>query len=92
MLTIYPNSELYQEIRKGNWTEEQEIEKYKEVKTLVENLNIPTCFAALGASNAIPIMGTLPQDTKKIIATSEQIINRVDEQELRSYRKNLRHL
>ena len=92
MLTIYPNSELYQEIQKGNWKEEQEIEKYMELKTLVENLNIPVWFAAGGASNAIPIQGTLPRDTKKVIAVLEQIINSVDERELRNYRKNLRHL
>ena len=33
MLTIYPNSELYQEIQKGNWQEETEIEKYNELRT-----------------------------------------------------------
>lgn len=92
MLTIYPNSELYQEIQNGNWVEEQEIEKYKELKTLVENLNIPVWFAAGGASNAIPIQGTLPRDTQKVISVLEQIINSVDESELRHYRKNLRHL
>ena len=92
MLTIYPNSELYEEIQKGNWKEEQEIEKYKELKTLVENLNIPVWFAAMGASNAIPIQGTLPEDTKKVINVLEQIIGSVDESELRHYRKNLRHL
>ena len=71
MLTIYPNSELYQEIQKGNWKEEQEIEKYMELKTLVENLNIPVWFAAGGASNAIPIQGTLPRDTKKVVVVLE---------------------
>ena len=92
MLTIYPNSELYQEIQKGNWKEEQEIEKYKEIKTLVEYLSIPVCFGALGASNAIPIQGILPRDKKKILSVLEQIIDRADEQELRDYRTNLRHL
>lgn len=92
MLTIYQSSELYQEIQKGNWQEEQEIEKYMELKTLVEHLNIPVWFAAGGASNAIPIQGTLPRDTKKVISVLEQIINSVDENELRNYRKNLRHL
>lgn len=92
MLTIYPNSELYQEIKNGNWKEEQEIEKYRELKALVENLNIPVWFAAGGASNAIPIQGTLPRDTKKVISVLERIISSVDESELRNYRKNLRHL
>ena len=52
MLTVYPDSELYQEIQRGRWKEESELEKYREVRTLLENLNIPTRFAAMGASNA----------------------------------------
>ena len=48
MLTIYPESDLYQEIQNGNWEEESEIEKYQELRTLVENLNIPTYLAAAG--------------------------------------------
>lgn len=92
MLTIYPNSELYQEIKDGNWQEETEIEKYKELRTLVDNLKIPVWFAAGGASNAIPIQGTLPRDTKKVITTLDKIIGSVDEKALRNYRKNLPHL
>ena len=57
------------------------------MKTLVEHLNIPVWFAAGGASNAIPIQGTLPRDTKKVISVLEQIINSVDENELRDYRE-----
>ncbi len=58
MLTIYPNSELYKEIQKGNWQEEAEIEKYEELKALVEHLEIPVWFGALGASNPIPLQGS----------------------------------
>ena len=58
MLTIYPNSELYQEIQRGNWREESELDKYKEIRTLLESLEIPTQFAALGASNAFQFQGT----------------------------------
>ena len=57
MLTIYPNSELYQEIQRGNWREESELDKYKEIRTLLESLEIPTQFAALGASNAFQFQG-----------------------------------
>jgi len=92
MLTIYPNSELFQEIQNGNWQEETEIEKYKELRTLVEKLEIPVWFAAGGASNAIPIQGTLPKDKKKVLSVLDEIIKSVDEDELRNYRKNLRHL
>ena len=37
-LTVYPTSELYQEIQAGNWTEETEIEKLYELRTLVGSL------------------------------------------------------
>ena len=92
MLTIYPDSELYQEIQKGNWTEESELEKYKEVRTLIEKLTIPTIFGALGASNAFQLMGELPRDKQKLLDTLDKIIANVSEEELRHYRKNLKHL
>lgn len=92
MLTIYSNSELYKEIQMGNWAEEGEIEKYQEMKVLIENLNIPVAFAALGASNAIQMQGNLPEDKKKLISLIDKIINSVDEDELSQYRKNLPHL
>lgn len=92
MLTIYPDSELYQEIRKGNWKEEGELEKYRELKTLVENLKIPVQFGMLGASNAVQVQGRLPQDREGILALLDEIISGVSEEKLQNYRKNLRHL
>ena len=92
MLTIYPDSELYQEIRKGNWQPEGEKEKYMEMKTLVENLAIETEFAAMGASNAVQLYGVLPKDKTKLLAVLDEITGSVDEKELENYRKNLRHL
>ncbi len=92
MLTIYPDSELYQEIRRGRWKEEREIEKYKEIRTLLENLEIPTQFATLGASNAFQFQGTLPEDKEALAASLDKIIETVKEDDLREYRVNLRHL
>ena len=92
MLTIYPDSELYQEIQRGRWKEESEIEKYKEIRTLLESLEIPTQFAALGASNAFQFQGTLPEDKEALAAALDKIIETVKEDDLREYRVNLRHL
>lgn len=92
MLTIFPNSELYQEIQRGTWREESELEKYKEVRTLIENLKVPTSFAALGASNAFQLQGTLPQDKAKLLDALDTIIQNVREEELQQYRRNLPHL
>lgn len=92
MLTIYPESELYQEIQRGTWAEESEIEKYKEVRALVESLTIPVVFAAMGASNAFQLYGVLPQEKEQLLATIDKIISNVSEEELRQYRENLPHL
>lgn len=92
MLTVYPDSELYQEIQCGHWTEECELEKYKEIRTLLDHLEIPVQFAALGASNAFRFQGTLPQDTEALRDTLDQIIETVQEEDLREYRVHLRHL
>lgn len=92
MLTIYPNSELYREIQRGTWKEESELEKYREIRTLIEHLTVPTTFGALGASNAFQIMGKLPEDKKELLNTLDRIIKNVSEKELRQYRTNVTHL
>lgn len=92
MLTIYTDSELYSEIHNGSWQEEEELEKYKEIRTLIEHLHIPTIFAAMGASNPYRFSGRLPDDKKKLLAFLDEIIDNVSEEELQKYRKNLRHL
>ena len=92
MLTIYPESDLYEEIRNGTWEEENELEKYREIRTLVESLHISTYFAAMGASNAFQLRGRLPEDKKQLLDTLDRIISEVSEEDLRHYRKNLRHL
>ena len=92
MLTVYPDSELYQEIRRGNWNEAGELEKYQEVRTLLENLTIPTYFAGFGASNAFPFHGNLPEEKEALAAALDNIIETVREADLRQYRENLPHL
>lgn len=92
MLTIYKNSELYNEIVAGNWKEENEIEKLIELKTLIENLKITTRIVTDGASNLIQVRGNLPKDKEKLIKYLEYQISNADEASLREYRVNLRHL
>lgn len=92
MLTIYPDSELYQEIQHGRWEEEREIEKYREIRTLLKHLEIPTQFAALGASNAFQFHGNLPKDKEALSKALDKIIETVKEEDLREYRVNLNHL
>jgi radical SAM superfamily enzyme YgiQ (UPF0313 family) len=92
MLTIYPDAKLYEDIRQGNWREESETEKYREIRALVEGLEIPTEFAAFGASNAFQFHGALPEDKGKLLAFLDDVIENVGEAELRRYRESVHHL
>jgi len=92
MLTIYPESELYREIRQGNWSEEGEHEKYRELRALVEGLDIPVIFAALGASNAFQLQARLPEEKEALLKALDQILDGMGEAELRRYRTALPHL
>ena len=92
MLTVYPESRLYGEIQAGRWQEESELEKLEELKTLIESLEIPVCFATLGASNAVHVQGTLPEDRKRMTARLTEACRSGSEEALRQYRTGLRHL
>lgn len=92
MLTLYPDSRLYGEMRQGNWREESETEKYREVRTLIAELKIPTVFAAMGASNAYQMWGELPEDREKLLSFLDGVIENVGEDELWRYRKSVHHL
>lgn len=92
MLTVFPESELYQEIQRGNWEEESELEKLEEVMTLIRQLEIPVEFSMLGASNAVWVQGRLPDDKAKMLSELEKVCNPQNETALRQYRVNLPHL
>lgn len=92
MLTVWPESALYREIQAGNWQEAGELEKLREVKCLAEHLEIPVLFAALGASNAVPVQGRLPEDRQQLLAALEDACSTLKEEELREYRTHLPHL
>ena len=92
MLTVYPNSRLYGEIQAGRWREAGELEKLKELQVLAEDLDIPVWLAALGASNAVPVQGTLPRDRERLLETLREAQETLKEEELRQYRVSLPHL
>ncbi len=92
MLTIFGSSPLHREIKSGNWSEESETEKLSEISALIQNLNINTHFAALGASNMVNFHGDLPSDKLRLTNMIKYMIEQFGEKELAYYRANLRHL
>lgn len=92
MLTVYSNSTLSQEIKLGKWVEESETEKFEELKLLINGLQIPTHFAALGASNMLQLHGKLPEEKQSLILGIDTLLQHYDETTLRKYRKSIKHL
>lgn len=92
MLTVFPSSALYREIQAGRWQEAGELEKLGELRRLVELLEIPVCFATLGASNAVWVQGRLPEDREKLLSALDSACRERSEEELRHYRTHLPHL
>ena len=92
MLTVYPQSRLFSEMQAGQWTEAGEVEKLEELKTLVEHLERPLYFAALGASNAVSVHGFLPEERDAVAAKLARACRPEHEDALRRYRAGLRHL
>lgn len=91
-LTIFPESDLYTEIRNQQFVEVGELEKLHEQKTLIENLSLQTKLYANTISNAAPMVGELPQDKAKMIQHLQYAIDNVDEAELQHYRRSIHHL
>ena len=77
---------------RGNWKEESETEKYREVRVLAERLEIPTEFAAMGASNAFQFHCLLPKDKKRLLTFLDDVIKNAGEDKLRRYRESVHHL
>lgn len=91
-LTIFPESQLYQEVVSGEYIEEPEIERLIEVRTLIENLSIKTNILSNHVSNTVPLSGLLPNDKVTIIRELDKAIAEFPEEELKAYRNRVWHL
>ncbi len=91
-LTIFPESQLYQEVINGTYEEEPEIERLVEMRTLIERLTIKTSLLGHHVSNTLPITGALPNDKAALLAEFDKAIASFPEKELKAYRDRIQHL
>ena len=91
MLTVYPGSRLWEERRTGSWTEAGELEKLRELRTLIGSLTIPVYFATLGESNGVFVEGPLPEAREKMLGELDAVLARGEKGEsaLKAYRNSL---
>lgn len=91
-LTVFPESELYQEIQEGKYTEATEHERLLELRTFISALDIRTTLLGNTVSNIIPFVGMIPNDKVRILKELDAAILQNNEIELKQYREGIKSL
>ncbi|GAB6160510.1 hypothetical protein JCM13267_11320 [Howardella ureilytica] len=91
-LSIFPDTPLMEEVRKGEFCEATETEKIMELSAFVGALEINTILDATNVSNMAPVFGCLPDDKDAILEKLRNTIEMAGEERLRNHRKNMRSL
>lgn len=93
-LTIFPGSDLHDEMRDGLYIESSEHERLDELKTLIANLmpDTPVTILANTVSNPVPITGLLPKDRDYMLHELQVTLEHAQEDELKTYRKSIKSL
>lgn len=75
-LTLIPDTDLYEEAKRGDFIEASEKEKLIEEKTLIENLDLKndTLFSSIHMSNIESLNGSLPRDKEYFINRLNKVI------------------
>ena len=91
-LTVFPESQLYQEVLDGSYEEEPEIERLIEMRTLIDRLKIKVNLMGHHISNTVPITGALPYDKVAILHEFDKAIAEFPEEDLKAHRSRIWHL
>ena len=91
-LSIFPDTPLMEEVRRGEFVVAAETEKIQELYTFVKMLDIHTLLDATNVSNMMPVYGYLPEEKGKILAMLKQGADEQGEERLRMRRDSMRSL
>jgi len=91
-LTLFPESELYQDMINGKYEVSSEHERIDELITFIANLENETTLLANTVSNPVSITGFLPKEKCKLLKQLQSIKNEVSESELKNYRNSIKSL
>ena len=91
-LTLFPDTELYEMAKKGEFVPAGEKERIEELITLIDNLELRTRLQANTVSNYYPITGFLPKKKNEIISELKEVLESTSEEEMLKYRNSLKSL
>jgi radical SAM superfamily enzyme YgiQ (UPF0313 family) len=83
-LTLVPETELYEEWKRGEFELITPFDFLQELKTIIENSTFSNCFfSSMHASNYFAIRGSLPRDKDKMLKQLNALLSRRDPNMLR---------
>ena len=77
-LMVMPGTPLFAEREGGEFTEADELEKIKELKLFLENLETPTELISVHGSNLVDVTGQIPDDKPKMLEKLQKAIDGYD--------------
>ena len=89
-LTIFPDTDIYKDVKSGKFVEATELERTEELKTFLEHLTAETYVAATHVTVGTPVKGRYPRDREKMLAEVQRILDNFDEAHYRLRREMLR--
>ncbi len=94
-VAILPGTELYEQMRRGEFSEATELERIKEIRTLIAHLENEITINTGTSASSVYFVAHLPQDKEAILAQlDETIANFTDEKErqMHSRRASMRYV
>lgn len=88
-LTLFPESQLYDEIKDGKFVEATEHERFDEMICLIEHLQCKTHILGRTVSNPVPFTGALPADRELLLTDLREAKSRISEERLKEYRDSI---
>ena len=91
-LTLFPDTQLYQMAKRGEFVPADEKERLRELQTLIKNLHIRTHLFANSVSNYFPLVARLPYDREQAVESLQDVLDGENEEAMAEYRMGLKSL
>lgn len=91
-LTLFPEAPLAADVAAGRFVEAGERERLEELRTFIAELTVPTTIMGHTVSNAVPLLGRLPEERARLLRELDEALARLSEEELADYRRSIGHL
>ena len=85
-LTLFPDTPLSLDVKKGKFQDATEEERFIEMKEFINQLKIPTIFKAEHVTIPMPIRGILPDDKEKMLKQLDDLIEMAKSGKLDNFR------